>query len=114
MELFFLVKDDNFNATKGNKLFELPLLIAICKFYWTVPSRLCYFAGPPLPHIFESLLFLFFIFTDMSYFICPQVEQKQKYAAWKAADIRKALKEGRKPVPGPPGGENDAPGGGYV
>lgn len=35
-----------------------------------------------------------------------QLEQKQKYAAWKAADIRKALKEGRKPVPGPPGGED--------
>ncbi|KAI5674751.1 hypothetical protein M9H77_15115 [Catharanthus roseus] len=37
----------------------------------------------------------------------PELEQKQKYAAWKAADIRKALKEGRKPVPGPPGGEQD-------
>lgn len=36
-----------------------------------------------------------------------QLEQKQKYAAWKAADIRKALKEGRKPVPGPPGGDTD-------
>ncbi|XP_021838133.1 protein HOMOLOG OF MAMMALIAN LYST-INTERACTING PROTEIN 5 [Spinacia oleracea] len=39
--------------------------------------------------------------------IAPDLEQKQKYAAWKAADIRKALKEGRKPVPGPPGGEQD-------
>ncbi|KAM0070744.1 putative vacuolar protein sorting-associated protein Vta1 [Helianthus debilis subsp. tardiflorus] len=37
----------------------------------------------------------------------PDLEQKQKYAAWKAADIRKAIKEGRKPVPGPPGGEKD-------
>ncbi|KAK1430928.1 hypothetical protein QVD17_14057 [Tagetes erecta] len=37
----------------------------------------------------------------------PDLEQKQKYAAWKAADIRKAIKEGRKPVPGPPGGDND-------
>ncbi|KAJ0986995.1 hypothetical protein J5N97_005351 [Dioscorea zingiberensis] len=37
----------------------------------------------------------------------PDVEQKQKYAVWKAAEIRKALKEGRKPEPGPPGGEND-------
>ena len=26
---------------------------------------------------------------------------------WKAADIRKAIKEGRKPVPGPPGGGSD-------
>ncbi|CAN6472003.1 unnamed protein product [Victoria cruziana] len=34
------------------------------------------------------------------------IEQKQKYAAWKAADIRKALKEGRRPEPGPPGGDS--------
>ncbi|XP_074583459.1 protein HOMOLOG OF MAMMALIAN LYST-INTERACTING PROTEIN 5 [Curcuma longa] len=37
----------------------------------------------------------------------PEIEQKQKYAVWKAADIRKALKEGRKPEPGPPGGDPD-------
>nr|XP_043628136.1 protein HOMOLOG OF MAMMALIAN LYST-INTERACTING PROTEIN 5 [Erigeron canadensis] len=37
----------------------------------------------------------------------PDLEQKQKYAAWKAADIRKAIKEGRKPVPGPPGSDKD-------
>ncbi|GFP87514.1 protein homolog of mammalian lyst-interacting protein 5 [Phtheirospermum japonicum] len=37
----------------------------------------------------------------------PDVEQKQKYAVWKAADIRKALKEGKKPIPGPPGGDKD-------
>ncbi|XP_078433071.1 hydroxyproline-rich glycoprotein family protein [Wolffia australiana] len=37
----------------------------------------------------------------------PDIEQKQKYAAWKAADIRKALKEGRKPEPGPPGGGSE-------
>jgi len=37
----------------------------------------------------------------------PDLEQKQKYAVWKAADIRKAMKEGRKPVPGPPGGDKD-------
>ncbi|CAM6086965.1 unnamed protein product [Calypogeia fissa] len=37
----------------------------------------------------------------------PDIEQRQKYAAWKAADIRKALSEGRKPVPGPPGGDED-------
>ncbi|XP_042404730.1 protein HOMOLOG OF MAMMALIAN LYST-INTERACTING PROTEIN 5-like [Zingiber officinale] len=33
--------------------------------------------------------------------------QPEKYAVWKAADIRKALKEGRKPEPGPPGGDPD-------
>ncbi|OAY85199.1 Protein MAMMALIAN LYST-INTERACTING PROTEIN 5 [Ananas comosus] len=38
----------------------------------------------------------------------PDLEQKQKYAVWKAADIRKALKEGRRPEPGPPGGDKDA------
>ncbi|XVE50743.1 hypothetical protein DITRI_Ditri01bG0187700 [Diplodiscus trichospermus] len=37
----------------------------------------------------------------------PDLEQKQKYAVWKAADIRKALKEGRKPIPGPPDGDED-------
>ncbi|CAL5390387.1 unnamed protein product [Camellia sinensis] len=37
----------------------------------------------------------------------PDLEQKQKYAAWKAADIRKALKEGRKPIPGPTDGDKD-------
>lgn len=31
----------------------------------------------------------------------PQLEQKQQYARWKAADIAKALKEGRTPTPGP-------------
>ncbi|EEF31179.1 Protein C6orf55, putative [Ricinus communis] len=47
------------------------------------------------------------------------LEQKQRYAVWKAADIRKALKEGRKPNPGPPAGDEDlsipssAPGNGY-
>jgi vacuolar protein sorting-associated protein VTA1 len=30
-----------------------------------------------------------------------ELEQKQQYARWKAADIAKALKEGRTPVPGP-------------
>ncbi|BAF19390.1 protein HOMOLOG OF MAMMALIAN LYST-INTERACTING PROTEIN 5 [Oryza sativa Japonica Group] len=35
------------------------------------------------------------------------VEQKQKYAIWKAAEIRKALKEGRRPEAGPPGGDKD-------
>ncbi|XP_021912360.1 protein HOMOLOG OF MAMMALIAN LYST-INTERACTING PROTEIN 5, partial [Carica papaya] len=39
--------------------------------------------------------------------LAPDLEQKQKYAVWKAADIRKALKEGRKPNPGPPSGDDD-------
>ncbi|KAH9292832.1 hypothetical protein KI387_041981, partial [Taxus chinensis] len=38
------------------------------------------------------------------------IEQKQKYAVWKAADIRKAIKEGRRPEPGPPGGDQDLSG----
>ncbi|KAE9584126.1 putative vacuolar protein sorting-associate protein Vta1/Callose synthase [Lupinus albus] len=37
----------------------------------------------------------------------PDLEQKQKYAVWKAADIRKALKEGRTPIAGPPNGDED-------
>lgn len=39
--------------------------------------------------------------------IPPDIEQRQKYAAWKAADIKKALDEGRKPMAGPPGGDED-------
>ena len=35
------------------------------------------------------------------------MEQKQKYAVWKAAEIRKALKEGRKPTTGPPTGDDN-------
>ncbi|KAG2175301.1 hypothetical protein INT44_007789 [Umbelopsis vinacea] len=38
--------------------------------------------------------------------IDPDVAGKIKYAKWKATDIIKAIKEGRAPVPGPPGGED--------
>ncbi|PPQ99556.1 hypothetical protein CVT24_005344 [Panaeolus cyanescens] len=34
-------------------------------------------------------------------------EEKIKYAKWKAADIAKAFREGRKPAPGPPGWSED-------
>ncbi|KAI7868603.1 Vta1 like-domain-containing protein [Spinellus fusiger] len=34
----------------------------------------------------------------------PEIEAKIKYAKWKAADILKALREGRTPMAGPPGG----------
>nr|XP_019707782.1 protein HOMOLOG OF MAMMALIAN LYST-INTERACTING PROTEIN 5-like [Elaeis guineensis] len=37
----------------------------------------------------------------------PDIETKQKYARWKAAEIRKALKEGWSPECGPPGGDKD-------
>ncbi|CAI5468033.1 unnamed protein product, partial [Closterium sp. Yama58-4] len=40
--------------------------------------------------------------------LAPEVEQKQRYAVWKAADIRRALADGRRPTPGPPGGDADA------
>lgn len=33
----------------------------------------------------------------------PQTAEKKKYAKWKASEIAKAIKEGRKPAPGPPG-----------
>ena len=36
----------------------------------------------------------------------PQIEKRIKYAKWKAADILKAEKEGRRPIPGPPGGDD--------
>ena len=31
----------------------------------------------------------------------PDMQERQQYAAWKAADIRKALREGRTPIAGP-------------
>lgn len=46
----------------------------------------------------NNLMFVYYHF---------QIEQKIKYAVWKAAEIRKALKEGRKPQPGPPGADQD-------
>ena len=52
-------------------------------------------------YLYESMFYFTFI-------LClEQIEQKQKYAIWKAAEIRKAIKEGRKPEPGPPGGDKD-------
>ncbi|KAG8365112.1 hypothetical protein BUALT_Bualt18G0070500 [Buddleja alternifolia] len=50
---------------------------------------------------------IFFEILNQFADVQPDLEQKQKYAAWKAADIRKALKEGKQPLPGPPGGEKD-------
>ena len=38
----------------------------------------------------------------------PDLKETSLYAKWKATDILKALKEGRRPTPGPPGGEDDA------
>ncbi|SAM80467.1 uncharacterized protein UBRO_02439 [Ustilago bromivora] len=35
----------------------------------------------------------------------PEMGEKIKYSKWKAADIAKAFKEGRKPTPGPAGGD---------
>lgn len=50
---------------------------------------------------------IFFEIINQFGVLQPDLEQKQKYAAWKAADIRKALKEGRKPQAGPPAGDDD-------
>lgn len=54
-----------------------------------------------------GLFILFYCYFNMEAYDLFQLEQKQKYAAWKAADIRKALKEGRKPNAGPPSGDDD-------
>lgn len=37
-----------------------------------------------------------------------QIQEKIRYSKWKAADIAKALKEGRQPQPGPPGDKDAA------
>ena len=34
-----------------------------------------------------------------------QITERHKYAKFKTADIRKAIKEGRQPTPGPPGAD---------
>jgi vacuolar protein sorting-associated protein VTA1 len=39
--------------------------------------------------------------------LSPDLADMQRYAAWKAADIRKALREGRTPTPGPPEAAED-------
>ncbi|BDA46061.1 probable vacuolar protein sorting-associated protein VTA1 homolog at N-terminal half [Coccomyxa sp. Obi] len=40
--------------------------------------------------------------------LSPDLVDMQRYAAWKAADIRKALREGRPPTAGPPADSADA------
>ncbi|KAF0891861.1 hypothetical protein E2562_011260 [Oryza meyeriana var. granulata] len=50
---------------------------------------------------------IFFEILNQFGVLQPDLEQKQKYAIWKAAEIRKALKEGRRPEAGPPGGDKD-------
>ena len=37
--------------------------------------------------------------------LAADVSEAQRYAAWKAADIRRALREGRRPLAGPPAGK---------
>ncbi|KAI0715342.1 Vta1 like-domain-containing protein [Earliella scabrosa] len=41
--------------------------------------------------------------SDKAVIDMPAIEKKIKYAKWKAADISKAIREGRKPTPGPAG-----------
>ncbi|KAI0778443.1 Vta1 like-domain-containing protein [Trametes elegans] len=53
-----------------------------------------------LLHVFES---------DKAAIDISAVEEKIKYAKWKAADISKALREGRQPTPGPAGSATDSP-----
>lgn len=51
-----------------------------------------------LLHIFDS---------DKGAIDIPSIDEKIKYAKWKAADISKALREGRKPTAGPVGSAAD-------
>ncbi|KAL1757311.1 Vta1 like-domain-containing protein [Schizophyllum commune] len=45
---------------------------------------------------------------DEAFVLIPsQHEDKIRYAKWKASDIAKAIREGRKPTPGPAGGEEE-------
>ena len=40
--------------------------------------------------------------------LAPDLAERQRYAAWKVADIRKALREGRTPTPGNPNAADPA------
>jgi vacuolar protein sorting-associated protein VTA1 len=54
--------------------------------------------------LFASFFFFLYCCTDEILLVAvAQVADKTKYAKWKAAEIIKALKEGRRPDPGPPG-----------
>ena len=46
--------------------------------------------------------------------LAADVAEAQRYSAWKAADIRKALREGRRPLAGPPPGKGGSGGDGAV
>jgi len=56
------------------------------------------FLKPLLSSFLRSLLQVLNQFGPLS----SDIAEAQRYAAWKAADIRKALREGRTPLPGPP------------
>lgn len=54
------------------------------------------------------------LFDVLSQFgeLSEELQQKQKYAKWKAAYIHRCLKTGETPVPGPQGGEEEGAAGG--
>ncbi|XP_073154066.1 uncharacterized protein [Henckelia pumila] len=59
--------------------------------------------GKPVAYFSEKLneAALNYPTYDKEFYALVRLEQKQKYATWKAVDIRKAIKEGRKPLLGP-------------
>jgi vacuolar protein sorting-associated protein VTA1 len=80
--------------------------------FGVVGARACNLTAPSHPHptrktaktFLAASIFLevLKVFGDA---VGEGVEEKIRYAKWKAADYMKAFREGRAPVPGPPGGE---------
>jgi vacuolar protein sorting-associated protein VTA1 len=50
-------------------------------------------------------LYQIYLLAEWRVYTSCQHQDKVRYAKWKAADIAKAFREGRKPLPGPAGGE---------
>ena len=77
--------------------------MSCCLFHltWCRPSYTArFFAVHALDAIFN--LYLLQILNQFPGGLQPDLVDMQRYAAWKAADIRKAIREGRQPTAGPP------------
>ena len=66
---------------------------------WLLPTFLK--SSRSFPSLTYLIRYVFQRFVNLCYIF--QTDQKIRYSKWKAADIAKAFREGRKPEPGPPG-----------
>ena len=90
------------DCTRSSKL--LPKLQHLLILRVTTYCRICVFTVKrhDLPDVRESIFPVFFQVLEHFGELPPDMVERKQYAFWKAADIRKALREGRRPDPGPP------------